>query len=425
MKELILIIYTTTYKKGGAQFEQVANTLVDEKRKSNANVKVVKVNSKQEVIALFNKVDRQPARIKEFYFIGHSGMYGPMFGTEAFPEQFSPYELKALKIPFAKDASASFYACRTARWFAPYFARVQNIDTYGYHWYTTFSSQKDRFSHPSLSTNFNTLYLFGSPGLKSHGIITSIKKRLGFIKPEQLKKFVPPVNETDTTYNKVAELYANTFNDIKVRKDEFNWITKHFSQSNEVNMLDIGCGNGALLKEFAPQISKGVGVDTSEQLLKFAKELNLQNKHIEFIQVDAPKLPFDTESFDVVVSLLSFRYLDWDFMIEEINRVLKKNGKLIIIDMVTAPLKFKELPSFIKGKLTHYLDRKRHPNFYRNLQKLVTHKDWAQMLHYNPIRSQQEMANYLTSRYPNGNIKVINIGLHSRVIAFEVTVNLT
>ena len=98
-----------------------------------------------------------------------------------------------------------------------------------------------------------------------------------------------------------------------------------------------------------------------------------------------------------------------------------KNGKLIIIDMVTAPLQLKEIPSFAKSKLNHYLDRRRHPVFYNNLQKLVSHKDWANMLHYNPIRSQHEMVNYLISRYPSGTINVINVGLHSRVVAFEVT----
>jgi len=422
LKELILIIYTTLYKKGGTQFKQVANTLADEKQKKEPFVNVRKVNSKQEVISLLKKIKEEPAQIKELYFIGHSGMYGPMFGTEAYPEQFSPHELKTLHIPFATNATAYFHACRTARWFAPYFAQVQQVETFGYHWYTTFSSKKNRFSHPSFSSKTGKLYIFGSPGLKSHGLLTSIKKRLGFVKPESLKKFLPPTEETDTSYNKVAELYANAFQDIKVRKDEFDWISAHFPKSGNINMLDIGCGNGALLNELAPKLTKGVGVDASENLLGFAKELNQKNKHIQFEKVDTPQLPFKDESFDFVVSLLSFRYLDWDLIIEEINRVLNQNGKLIIIDMVTAPLQISEIGLFVKGKLNHYLDRKRHPNFYQNLQKLVTHKDWAAMLHYNPIRSQHEMVNYLKSRYPNSTIKVINVGLHSRVIAFEVTV---
>ncbi len=419
-KPIILIIYTTLYKKGGIQFKQVAEKLAAEKQNESNTVETTEVNSKGKVRSLLSIIANKNKRISELHFIGHSGMYGPMFGTEDFPEQFSPHELKSLDIPFAKNATATFHACRTARWFAPYFAQVQQIETFGYHWYTTFSAKKNKFSHPSLAKKTGNLYVFGSPGLKSHGIITSAKKRLGFVTPEPLKKFTPLTKKMDTSYNKVAQLYANTFQDIKVRKDEFNFILAHFSKTDSISMLDIGCGNGALLNEFAPRITKGVGVDASENLLTFAKELNHPNPHIEFKKVDSPQLPFKDNSFDVVVSLLSFRYLDWDLIIEEINRVLKQDGKLIIIDMVTAPLKLQELPQFIGGKISHYLDRRAHPVFYSNLKKLVTHKDWAQMLHYNPIRSQHEMVDYLKSRYPNGNMKVINVGLHSRVIGFEI-----
>ncbi len=419
---ILLIIYTTLYKKGGSQFKLVAETLAAEKQGLTTSVNMEEVNSKEELVSVFSAVTLKNKQISELHFIGHSGMYGPMFGTEEYPEQFSPYELKNLKIPFAKGAKAVFHACRTARWFAPYFAQVQKVETFGYHWYTTFSAKKNRFSHPALSKKDRNLYVFGSPGLKSHGVLTSLKKRLGFVKPEPLKKFSPTTEEADTSYDKVAELYANTFKDIKVRKDEFNWILSHFPTSEDINMLDIGCGNGALLKEFAPKIAKGIGVDASVNLLTHANNLNKGNEHIQFKKIDSPNLPFADNSFDVITSLLSFRYLDWDLMIEEINRVLKPNGTLIIIDMVTAPLQLKELPSFAKSKLNHYLDRKRHPVFYHNLQKLVSHKDWAKMLHYNPIRSQHEMQNFLKSRYPNGELKVINVGLHSRVLAFEVTV---
>ncbi len=420
-RPITLIIYTTLYKKGGAQFKQVAETLAAEKQDAANSVKIVEVNSKEEIRTLFSQLSKLGKQIQESHFIGHSGMYGPMFGTEAYPEQFSPYELKGLKIPFAKNGNATFHACRTARWFAPYFAQVQKVDTFGYHWYTTFSAKKNRFSHPSLSKKTGKLYVFGSPGLKSHGLVTSLKKRLGFVNPENLKKFSPSNEETDASYDKVAKLYANTFQDIKVRSDEFKWILSHFPKSRDINMLDIGCGNGALLKEFAPKIANGIGVDASENLLTHANSLNKDSAHIEFKKIDSPKLPFADNSFDVITSLLSFRYLDWDLIIEEMNRTLKPNGKLIIVDMVTAPLCFSEFPLFIKGKINHYLDRKRHAVFYNNLQKLVSHKDWATMLHFNPIRSQHEMQNFLKSRYPTGTIKVINVGLHSRVLAFEVT----
>ncbi len=421
MKSLTLIIYTTLYKKGGKQFKVVAETMASEKKEAGCVVACERVDFKAELITLFAKINEEKRLIKEFHFIGHSGMYGPMFGTVSYPEQFSPHELKELKIPFATEAQAAFHSCRSARWFAPYFAQVQQVTTMGYHWYTTISSTKSKFSHAGFSNNSEKLYLFGCPGRKSHGLFTTLKKRLGFVRVEQLKVFNPSTENVDASYNKVANLYAQTFSDIKVRRDEFSWIIKHLPTKQDIHLLDIGCGNGALLKELAAKLAKGVGVDVSENLLAHAKKLSTTYPNLSFIKVTEPVLPFESNSFDVVVSLLALRYLDWDPIFKEINRVLRKDGKLIIIDMVTAPLSIWELPIFFRGKLNHYLDRKRFPAFYKNLQKLVTNIDWAKMLNYNPIRSQHEMVNYLKSRYPNGTIKVINIGLHSRVIAFEAT----
>jgi len=71
----------------------------------------------------------EPGGWKEVHFLGHSGMYGPMFRTTAMPEQFSPHEWRTLDIPFAPGGEAFFHACMTARWFAPFFADTFGVPT--------------------------------------------------------------------------------------------------------------------------------------------------------------------------------------------------------------------------------------------------------------------------------------------------------
>ncbi|MEO9870089.1 class I SAM-dependent methyltransferase [Ekhidna sp.] len=416
MKELIVILYTTLYRKGGAQFQRVAETMAKELASSENEVICKAIESKQEIREVFRKITEEGNEIDQFHFIGHSGMYGPMYGTVQYPEQFSPFEIEKLEIPFSKDAEAIFHCCRSARWFAPYFARVQKVKTAGYHWYTTFSERKDKYKIPLRSKG--NLYCFGCPGKKSHGWMASMKKMLDQMKPEALKSFEPSLEKIDDTYNSVAALYAETFKDIKVRKDEFNWILKHLPDK-AISVLDVGCGNGALLNELSDSISSGLGVDVSDQLLEFARDLNKGNDQIKFQKIDGPTLPFQDHSFDLVISLLSYRYLDWDPIMIEIERVLKKDGKLLIVDMVTAPVKVKEWPSLLKGKFLHYMNRFTQPEFHKNLNRLVTDPGWSQMLKYNPIRSQHEMKWYLESRFPGRKVEVINIGMHSRILAFD------
>lgn len=417
MKKLIVILFTTKYRKGGEQFKKVAETMSSEKSTDETEVICKSIESKNDIKAVFLEIEQAGKKINEFHFIGHSGMYGPMYGTVEYPEQFSPYELKTLTIPFASEAEATFHCCRSARWFAPYFARVQGVRTHGYHWYTAFSSRKDHYQFPRKKSE--QLYCFGCPGKKSHGLVASFKKYLGLTKAETLKTFEPRVDIADSSYNSVAESYAQVFEDIKVRKDEYNWLIKHFPKKQGLNILDIGCGNGALLKELSSRVESGVGVDVSEQLIEQAKQQNGASGNLDFKTIDGPTLPFEAHSFDVVVSLLSFRYLDWDPMMIEIERVLKPQGKLMIVDMVTAPVQLNEWPAFVRCKVQQYLDRYLNPEFHKKLRKLVSDPRWVTMLKYNPIRSQHEMKWYLESRFPGRSVEIINIGWHSRIIAFD------
>jgi len=417
-KEIILITYTTAYRKGGAKFKRVAKTM----EKSFADgeyVSVKEVNSKAELKAVFSEIKAQGDVLKTFHFIGHSGMYGPMFGSVSFPEQFSPHEIKQLEIPFSEGAKAYFHCCRSARWFAPFFAREKGVITYGYHWYTTFSAEKAYFKLDKSSDEAAPLYCFGCPGLKSHGVFTSAKKYMGKVPAENLKEFLADDNIIDKSYDKVAQKYAEVFSDIRVRKDEYQWIMEHLPKRKDLKVLDIGCGNGALLRQLSSKIDQGIGVDVSANLLELAKSTNSSLQNLDFKLIDGPNLPFEANRFDVVISMLSFRYLDWDPIMAEISRVLKEEGKLLVIDMVTTKVKTKEYPKLFWDKARQYVARFQYADFYKKLQHMVNTKAWKEMLKYNPIRSEHEMKWYLESRFPERKVEIINIGMHSRIIAFD------
>ena len=135
--------------------------------------------------------------------------------------------------------------------------------------------------------------------------------------------------------------------------------------------------------------------------------------------INGPKLPFEDAAFDVVISLMSFRYLDWDPLLTEIKRVTKPGGKFLVVDMVTVPVKTPEYPRLLKDKLRNISARKKNREYDRNLQRLVSHPDWKKMLEYNPIRSEHEMKWYLESRFPGRKAEVLNMAWNSRIISFD------
>lgn len=421
MNAVILILYTTLYREGGDKFDQAAKTMARDKRAEFPQSRVVlaRVESKKDFLNEIEKIARDGDEIFELHFIGHSGVYGIMFGTSKWPEQFSPHEWRTTKIPFAKNAKAYFHACRTARWFAPFFARTFGVTTYGHFWYTTISYDKQRFLWEGFSRQKQDCYVMSVAGRKSHGLTASLLKYIGRASPIPMIETLANADSVDSSYDGVSREYAKTFSDMTVRKDEWDWLTRHLQKMPHDSVLDIGCGPGSFLRQIAGQITLGVGVDASQGMIEVAQTQSQSYENLSFQKIDGPFLPFADDSFDVVLSVLSFRYLDWDPILTEILRVLKPGGEILVIDMVAAPVKLKEIPQFIWDKIKQQTQKIKHRGFVSQLNRMVRSSSWQQMLKYNPIRSEHEMKWYLESRFPHGTVQIINIGWNSRMLAFR------
>ena len=97
---------------------------------------------------------------------------------------------------------------------------------------------------------------------------------------------------------------------------------------------------------------------------------------------------------------------------------MKPGGQFLVIDMVAAPVRIREIPFFVKAKFEVIWQRIFQKRYWRALRKMVTDKRWQTMLKYNPMRSEHEMKWYLESRFRGHKVDVINVGWNSRVIAF-------
>ncbi|MEL6343075.1 MAG: class I SAM-dependent methyltransferase [Myxococcota bacterium] len=412
---MIWIGYTTRYREGGDKMARAARTMASEKRAQGATVRCEPVESKR---AFRDAMSCLEAPLDELHLITHSGMYGPMFGTTDWPEQFSPHEWRTMALPFAQDGQAWFHACRSARWFAPFFARAFHVPTYGYHWYTTFSLRPDRFVWEGpMSDRDAPLYVVGAPGRKSHGLVGSVMK-YGLGRAETPRRFAPtPDDQQLGSYDPVAEMYAEVFDDIRVRRDEWRWLVDRVPRGARV--LDLGCGNGALVAQLSGQISSGVGVDVSAGQLAQARRRCSSLTNVSFQQIDGPQLPFERDRFDIAISLLSWRYLDWDPLLSELSRVLTGDGRLLIVDMAASPAKTREVFRLVVDRARGLASRWRHDGARAALGRMVSDARWQEMLRYNPIRAEHEYRWYLESRFPGARVELLNIGWNARMLAFD------
>jgi len=103
---------------------------------------------------------------------------------------------------------------------------------------------------------------------------------------------------------------------------------------NHSTMLEVGSGRGGganfLAETFRPR--KIIGLDLSGEATAFGRR-NYQTANLEFIQGDAHNLPFEDESFDIVINIESSHcYSDMTEFLREVHRVLKPGGHLLLAD---------------------------------------------------------------------------------------------
>jgi SAM-dependent methyltransferase len=82
--------------------------------------------------------------------------------------------------------------------------------------------------------------------------------------------------------------------------------------------------------------AKFTGIDISEEQIKQAIELS-KKMDIQYKVCPAESTGLDSKEFDVITSVQSYIYFDVKKVIPEIKRLLKENGKIIVVWMAWLP----------------------------------------------------------------------------------------
>lgn len=109
-----------------------------------------------------------------------------------------------------------------------------------------------------------------------------------------------------------------------------NWIVSNYKIDKGMKVLELGCGTGDMWKHEDAVInscSQLVLSDFSEGMVETAKENLSSYDNIEYRVIDIQKIPYEDESFDIVIAnMMLYHVPDIDEGLAEVRRVLKKNG---------------------------------------------------------------------------------------------------
>lgn len=132
-------------------------------------------------------------------------------------------------------------------------------------------------------------------------------------------------------YKIVSPMYDKFFNSgifLNARKQIFREIL--FDKKQKI--LFVGVGTGADLELINHTDLDITAIDYSPDMLEKAKK-KFENSTINFLEMDAQQMEFEHESFDYVVASLILSVVpDANKCLQEMTRVLKPEGKIIIFD---------------------------------------------------------------------------------------------
>jgi ubiquinone/menaquinone biosynthesis C-methylase UbiE len=133
-------------------------------------------------------------------------------------------------------------------------------------------------------------------------------------------------------YNRIAEFYDlfEAFMEVQMKKwREIIW------EQAKGNVLEVGVGTGKNI-QYYPDRAEITAIDFSKKMLEKAKQkAKLFLKNVDLRLMDVQKLEFPNESFNTVITTCVFYSVPDPIKgLQEINRVLKKDGQLIMVEHV-------------------------------------------------------------------------------------------
>ena len=132
-------------------------------------------------------------------------------------------------------------------------------------------------------------------------------------------------------YDKKAKEYDNTW-DGRMTLQFRSKILEMISVKSGDKVLDMGCGNGSLIKSIKQLADiNACGIDISPEMINECKQ---RYSDITFSLSSGEKLDFDDNTFDMIVTSCVLHHLDQPRnFFAEAHRILKPNGKLVVADI--------------------------------------------------------------------------------------------
>ncbi|WKA54251.1 class I SAM-dependent methyltransferase [Planococcus shixiaomingii] len=200
---------------------------------------------------------------------------------------------------------------------------------------------------------------------------------------EQIKEKVKDV------FGRNADKYRTS--EIHAQGDDLALLVEWLEPQETWTVLDIATGGGHVTKALAPYVQTVFSTDLTAQMLEnTANHLDSLFENISYVIADAEALPFLSHRFDAVVCRIApHHFPNPEKFIQEAARVLKPNGKFVLIDNITP-----EDPKL--AEFMNQTEKLRDDSHARCLSKA----EWRGLLRSSGLAESKSLDRKKTFQYP-------------------------
>ncbi len=160
-------------------------------------------------------------------------------------------------------------------------------------------------------------------------------------------------------FTKAAEVYESDHAGVyKMCKKDYPDVLAELEKEPFSDLLDCGCGTAPMLTLLHKKYPDKhyTGIDITPKMIEVAKRKRM--KGVKLIVGDCENLPFEKNSFDVVICCESFHHYPnpQDFF-KSVYRVLRPNGRLILRDMTMSTAAVRWFCNTIEMPIAHLIGK--------------------------------------------------------------------
>ena len=144
------------------------------------------------------------------------------------------------------------------------------------------------------------------------------------------------MNQTHESYNNALfKKYINIYDYIDSILNPLRKYISNRVNETDLNLIDVACGTGSLIKLIDNSGSKIVGIDISPDMLEVAKIKNNLRDNVSFQLMDTSDTKFRDGEFDL--SIITFALHDMPLEMAfatllEMKRITRIGGRIIVAD---------------------------------------------------------------------------------------------